>query len=336
MATPQLIVVGAVVGLTLCLFALARVLGLDDRGRGALRMGGIALVFLAVPRGSLPQPVISVGIAVAAIVLFYLLGAWVPWLRGLAAVVAISTGVVLIWLFFSLALVVLCVIGAVVVCHAYIRIRRLRLSDELSPDGVQRRVAIGGVVSDRTVAPPPGKSTLDKLAWWHANVGAGGYVSGDLVLETRDGPIIVQGAGLSFDFDPPHTTYPKHTSERAVVAELGAGDSAEPTTKQTVAAPTKPGEKTGELFSYQVRWLPPGASVHVIGVPDWDRGPPGFGGYRDAPLVPVFRKLSTTPHLVDRPLLRARREAYYDVIAFAIVAASSAAIIAYLSWTNVW
>ncbi len=42
--------------------------------------------------------------------------------------------------------------------------------------------------------------------------------------------------------------------------------------------------------SLEVRWVEADATMYVTGSPEWEPAPPECGGYRDSPMVPVFRK----------------------------------------------
>lgn len=93
-------------------------------------------------------------------------------------------------------------------------------------------------------------------------------------------------------------------------AELEPLPAAEPAEAEAEPA----GEDRPEEVTYILSWLAPGDEVYVVGKPEWGRAPADMAGYRDAPLVPLFRGKNV--FVSDGSAAEVARHAIYQMVAW--------------------
>jgi len=328
-ANAQLTVVGAAVVVLAFVVIYARAIESSARAWVAVVLAFPVLGLVALPRDLIASPWTSFLILFAAAALLLALASKVSAFAYAAWPIVVAAGLMFIWLLYDVVFILVAVGGLMMATAARLRIRRLRLAESMVPGGVQRKVAIGGTVRGRTVEPPPGVKVDDNAAWWVTSIGDDLFVSGDLILEAEEGPVLVEGSELTYDFKASRQVWAQHADERALRVEFGM---TEEEAQRRVSWAQTASEDPNTEVSYSTHWLAKGEAVHVVGVPDWDRGPAELGGYRDAPTIPVFRNVSSRPHLVDRPIRQARNEARFDAVAWTVFAVATALAIVYLEF----
>lgn len=331
MSETQVIALCSAVAVLIVSILAANLLRATDRAWGALIVGVPLIGLLAVPRdlwGGETRWLIGGGL-LAALLVFSLASSVLTALRWLAAVALVSSGAFFAWLALPVVLIGYAVGALFGIGFAAVRMRSLRLATSIRHDGTPRRVSLGGTTRGPVVPPPPG-AELAEAVWWAAQVGQDELTSGRLVLDSPSGKVVVDGAEQTFDFRVDHWRQVDYTSELELYVALGLSEQearAKVDKKYTGLGSEARAKEETTAKSYTVHWLPADQPVYVIGVPDWEQLAED-GGYRDSPWVPVFRKTTTRPHLVDRPIQQARRDAWFDVFAWTLVALASAAIFA--------
>lgn len=110
-----------------------------------------------------------------------------------------------------------------------------------------------------------------RCAFWVASANDARRFSGEYVtLATEAGPVRVRLADAVID----RITHAESLTDDA------ASDAA-----RLIGFPDADAVK-----SLEVRWVEADATMYVTGEPDWETAPIECGGYRDSPVVPVFRK----------------------------------------------
>lgn len=326
--------------LVLALAVLARGLRAEGRTPAVLLFGMVMLGIAAVPRDLFDNTLSVAGVLAAATAGALLLTAFVDAMVAVAVIIGVVTTLFLAWWLYAL-LLVMAVVGALIgLGYAIVRVRRARLGRVAGPQGARGKVLMGGKVVGPEVAPPPGLEHRDDLVWWAAVLPENdkAFVSGDLMLQREHSAIIVRGAALTFDFRIANTEFPHYTDLAALYVGLGMDEDEarrEVSRQYELAKPPVPEDQRNADQTYRVYCVREGTEVSVIGTPEWERGPKS-GVYRDAPVVPVFHDNHLAPpHLLDRPLVQARREAWYDAVAWAVTGSACAAALAYLSHAGV-
>ncbi len=201
---------------------------------------------------------------------------------------------------------------------------RLRRARSLMPgERSARDVEIGGRVGGRPVPAPMGHEIA--CSWWAISVDDKRATSGLLRLQSSAGTVLARLEDAEIDITEAHSKWTKcddRDALEAIVGPLddldgesgvsaGTGAGAKGRGAGASAAGSRPGTDDGSEVYYTLTWLEPGTEVYVVGTPTWERAPADMGGYRDAPVVPVFTGKGV--FLADKSAADARRDALFTM-----------------------
>ncbi len=144
--------------------------------------------------------------------------------------------------------------------------RRLSTAKRLDPTAPPRSpVEIGGTISLEKPPSVPPNFDLPDAAGWRLAFDPTHCSPSTLRLETDVGPVLIDLATITLE----HTRHAHSKLDSDV--------------------PTEPPFGPGAMLAV----IDAGKAAHVLGIPEWERAPEGSGGYRNAPVVPLFGKGST-------------------------------------------
>ena len=196
----------------------------------------------------------------------------------------------------ALILGVLAIVGYVRTRSSVLHLVRLTRAGNLAPNETpDREVELAG-----TVAGPdrPIDGLDERAAAWKLDQLCTDYI----VIETELGPVFAETATAEVDGEV--ITLTKEQRKALLDAE---GARPEPRMKQL--------PKDVELQVFRA-----GSPAYVVGIPQWEPPPRGSTGYRDSPVVPVFRqRTSAAPpvYIANRSEQELRRESWWTLSTWA-------------------
>lgn len=299
--------------LAIALFMVARVAGLGSRLGSLLAVVTALEVALWMPEGIRDWTLaVLVGMAVFA--------GWdgEPGSSAIAGLTATVLIIVLGWIPGGNTAIILSGLGVV----GFFRVRgsarhliRLRRTATLRPGELPGGdVMIGGTLHQgKAISMPLGHELTDAL-WWAICVGDDyRATSGVVRLDTEAGTVLADLTRARFEITSERSKYDQLGQKDAVDAlfdgpfatrERHEGDDVEKT----------PLARFEQRTHYSLHWLRAGDQVMLMGTPEWERAPAELAGYRDAPLVPMFRGRDV--FMANKSVTAVKRDAIWNVIAW--------------------
>ena len=307
----------AIVAIAILLHVATRVFRLGDRAQSLIWVVVALQIALWVPAGVRDW-------TLALLVAFVVLVSWGGDLatNGLASVV--TGGVVLLLGQIpggtsALILLAVGIIGFFQIRSGLRHTRRLARAAHLIPGELPtEEVMVGGRVPDEkgTVSPP-----LDhdlETVWWSVVVDDQHRASsGRLRIDSEAGTVLADLDRSQLALSGTRQALCK-IEDRAALEALCERARAAAEERAVWPQKQKDAEDTGfeDTSHYSFYWLQPGDEVVLMGTPEWERAPADMAGYRDAPLVPLFRGAKV--FMTDKSATKTWQDARFNVIAWSV------------------
>lgn len=231
-----------------------------------------------------------------------------PWWGALTISFVVGVAAVfLLWLVEPLALLVCIVTGAFEPRGLRQRLRQLADAATCMRSGVtDRDLVVNGGAHALVPTKLPGSD--DEVAFWLVEYLPNTPTSGMFEVRNDGGVARVDPAGATFDLTD--LTHRRDVSTPEGVAKVVAALG--------LTLPTPPA-------FVELRWLPSGGEVTVLGRPEWEAA--GGGLYRDASLRPSFKRGKRSLFISSRPKSGVIRLWHYEIWLFRVTGVLALALL---------
>lgn len=313
-----------VLGASIVLVALMLVAASRRLGRPGSVASTVAVVLALEAALLVPHHVRDLILGITIVALVVAGARATPWT---ALVGALSMGMLMLVLSripggnVAVVLAILALVGVFRIRAGLRLMARVRRAGALVPDERPAGdVQLGGKAVGQPIPVPLDRGV--EAAWWaiESPEEREHVTSGPLRIASDAGTVMAELEGAALRMSNRHARFVRLEGQMDLQAVLGRGDRDDKRPmghddrrddgRAGQAAP--PALKTDAYYS--VYWLEPGADVYVVGTPSWERAPADVAGYRDAPLIPVFRGKHV--YVADASADKAVKDAIWSLMAW--------------------